>query len=429
MSSSQPPISTALSCQGLGKMYRIGAAHHAGRTLRDAVAEGIAAPVRRLMNPGTHGARVETIWALRNVSMDIDPGETVGVIGRNGAGKSTLLKVLSRITSPTCGTARVRGTIGTLLEVGTGFHQELTGRENVYMNGAVLGMRRREVVRRFDEIVQFSGVDRFLDTPVKRYSSGMQVRLAFAVAAHLEPDILIVDEVLAVGDYEFQKKCLGRMEVVGRDGRTILFVSHNLDAVRRLCARTVWLEDGGVRMDGPTAVVMDAYLHAMNDVRTGGAISESMHSVNPKRLEVTRVRVETDRGPSVASVMVGERMALTLRYRVKDSAERYRFGIVVRDEQGRVLATLSSADGDNGHLTGDADSDYEVTVWTTNPLMPGSYALEVNVRTPARELVERVEGLWLTVEPVAVQGALPRGGGVLRMDQDWSGPVRCSDVS
>src|SRR5437868_5096454 len=239
-----------IKVENLSKQYRIGTHLDTYRTLRDTIMAALAAPWRSLRRlPGLGSSHEssrdgksagEMFWALQNVSFEVQPGEVVGIIGRNGAGKSTLLKVLSRITEPTSGRVTLRGRVGSLLEVGTGFHSELTGRENIYLNGAILGMSQREIARKFDEFVAFAEVGPFLDTPVKRYSSGMYVRLAFAVAAHLEPEVLIVDEVLAVGDIAFQKKCLGRMADVSRsDGRTVLFVSHNMDAVQRLCGRAV----------------------------------------------------------------------------------------------------------------------------------------------------------------------------------------------
>jgi lipopolysaccharide transport system ATP-binding protein len=243
---------TAIRAEGLGKCYRIVQGDPKHTNLSEQVLERLRHPLRR--------ARHENFWALRDVSFDVAPGEVLGIVGRNGAGKSTLLKLLSRITPPTAGRAEMHGRVGSLLEVGTGFHKELTGRENIYLNGSVLGMRRREIARVFDEIVEFSGVGRFLDTPVKRYSSGMYVRLAFAVAAHLQPEILIVDEVLAVGDAEFQKKCLGKMGEVSRSGRTVLFVSHNMNAVLNLCTRAILLEGGHVTQTGSATEVVDAYL-------------------------------------------------------------------------------------------------------------------------------------------------------------------------
>lgn len=251
----------AISVEGLGKRYQIG--HE--RDPYGRLTESLWGAIRRPLDLVRQRRATETsewIWALRDVSFEVHQGDVVGVIGRNGSGKTTLLKVLSRITEPTTGTAALHGRVGSLLEVGTGFHQELTGRENVFMSGAVLGMRRAEIIRKFDEIVAFAGVEQFLDTPVKRYSSGMQVRLGFAVAAHLDPEILFIDEVLAVGDAEFQKKCLGKMSELGQGGRTILFVSHSMPAVVRLCPQAILLNGGEVSAAGPTSEVISRYLGA-----------------------------------------------------------------------------------------------------------------------------------------------------------------------
>jgi ABC-2 type transport system ATP-binding protein/lipopolysaccharide transport system ATP-binding protein len=245
----------AIEVEGLSKRYTLGEDHAGMRNLRETVTAAVRRRGRR------RGARDE-VWSLRDVTFAVPEGAAVGVIGRNGAGKSTLLKVLTRITEPTTGVSRTRGRVGSLLEVGTGFHPELTGRENVFLNGALLGMGRRTIERTFDEIVDFSGVERFLDTPVKRYSSGMYLRLAFAVAAHLDADILLVEEVLAVGDAEFQRKCLGRMATVEREGRTVMFVSHNLDAIVRLCPTCIWFDQGALVRVGPSAQVIDSYLAA-----------------------------------------------------------------------------------------------------------------------------------------------------------------------
>ena len=246
----------AVRTEQLGKRYRIGQVRRARSTqptLREAFVDALKAPFHpRSEQP--------VIWALRDVSFELHEGEVLGVIGRNGAGKSTLLKILSRITEPSCGWAELSGRVGSLLEVGTGFHPDLTGRQNVYLNGTILGMDRRDIARRFDEIVAFAGVGEFIDTPVKRYSSGMHVRLAFAVAAHFEPDVMIVDEVLAVGDAEFQRKCLSKMDDVARAGRTVLFVSHNMNAIQRLCTRCILIEQGKIEVDGPTAAVTARYL-------------------------------------------------------------------------------------------------------------------------------------------------------------------------
>jgi len=301
-----------IKVEKLSKRYRIGQSADGYRTLRDTLAGLFTAPFRRkksgpsgiqksISNLTSTSAlaslRSDEIWALKEVSFEVQAGEVVGVIGRNGAGKSTLLKVLSRITEPSEGCAEIRGRVGSLLEVGTGFHPELTGRENIYLNGTILGMKKAEIERKFDEIVAFAEVEKFLDTPVKYYSSGMYVRLAFAVAAHLDPEILLVDEVLAVGDARFQKKCLDKMQDVGRQGRTVLFVSHNMPAVTRLCPRTVLLDGGKVLRDGPSHQVVGAYLSA--DLGTTAAREWPDLSEAPGdevvRLRAVRVRTEEGR--------------------------------------------------------------------------------------------------------------------------------------
>src|SRR3954452_14952431 len=246
---------TTIEMHGVGKRYRLGGTA-APDNLREALARGFGRRLRARQPP----EESREVWALRGVDLSVPAGATLGIVGRNGAGKSTLLKILSRITDPTEGRSRVRGKVGSLLEVGTGFHPELSGRENIFLNAAILGMPRSVVARRLDDIVAFSGIERFLDTPVKRYSSGMYLRLAFAVAAHIDADVLLVDEVLAVGDAEFQRRCLGTMETIGNSGRAVVFVSHNLDAVTRLCSTALWLDAGRVRAVGPTAQVVDAYL-------------------------------------------------------------------------------------------------------------------------------------------------------------------------
>lgn len=254
---------TAIHIEGLAKKYQIGKLKRK-RTLREALVSTAGMPVRAVQSivhrNGNHKAGTETIWALKDISFEVKHGEVTGIIGRNGAGKSTLLKILSRITDPTEGYADIYGRVGSLLEVGTGFHPELTGRENIYLNGAILGMNRAEIRRKFDEIVAFSEVEQFIDTPVKHYSSGMYVRLAFAVAAHLEPEILLVDEVLAVGDAQFQKKCLGKMGDVAKDGRTVLFVSHNMGAVKSLCSEAILLKEGRLAFQGNTQDAINQYL-------------------------------------------------------------------------------------------------------------------------------------------------------------------------
>jgi len=256
-----------IKIENLSKKYIIGhdkaaTGMYRYRSLRDSIAHtcrGIVQRIRHPLSPNIETTALEEFWALRDINLEIKQGDKVGIIGRNGAGKSTLLKILSRITEPTTGKVTIKGRIASLLEVGTGFHPELSGRENIYLNGAVLGMARKEIKKKFDEIVDFAGVEKFLDTPVKRYSSGMYVRLAFAVAAHLDPEILLIDEVLAVGDAEFQKKCLGKMDDVSKQGRTILFVSHNMAAIRQLCNKSILLEKGLLKIEGNTEGIIDTY--------------------------------------------------------------------------------------------------------------------------------------------------------------------------
>jgi lipopolysaccharide transport system ATP-binding protein len=252
--------SAAIQVQGLGKRYRIGTAKRPHDRLSEALVRSITAPWRRLRSAGSSGEPKNAIWALRDVSFDVRKGEVLGIIGRNGSGKSTLLKILARITEPTAGRAEIRGRTGALLEVGTGFHGDLTGRENIYLNGAILGMKRREIDRKFDEIVAFSEVEPFLDTQVKHYSSGMQVRLAFAVAAHLDPEVLFLDEVLAVGDHAFRQKCYARIREVYTSGRTVLLVSHDMDSVKQLCTQAMWLEKGRIQALGKPSEVVAEYL-------------------------------------------------------------------------------------------------------------------------------------------------------------------------
>jgi lipopolysaccharide transport system ATP-binding protein len=260
----------AIRVEGLSKQFRIGSTERY-RTFRDTLTDTLAAPFRFVRNGGSHKTPAETIWALKDVSFEVKHGEVIGIIGRNGAGKSTLLKILSRITGPTKGHAEIHGRVGSLLEVGTGFHPELTGRENTFLNGAILGMKKAEILRRFDEIVAFAEVEKFIDTPVKHYSSGMYLRLAFAVAAHLQTDILVVDEVLAVGDAEFQKRCLGKMRDAGKNGRTVLFVSHNLAALKSLTSRGIVFKGGRISFNGPANAAIQDYFQSLKSDFEGGS--------------------------------------------------------------------------------------------------------------------------------------------------------------
>ncbi len=316
----------AIRVEALGKRYQLGEER----------------PLTALLRGLRRAPAAEELWALRDVSFDVAPGEAIGIVGRNGAGKSTLLKILARITEPTTGSAELNGRVGSLLEVGTGFHPELTGRENVFLNGALLGLRKREIAARFDEIVDFSGVQRFLDTPVKRYSSGMRVRLAFAVAAHLEPEILIVDEVLAVGDAEFQNRCLGKMSDVAGHGRTVLFVSHHLAALRALCTRALWLEHGRIAAEGEVAPVVDAYLAASHRL-ADAPVAERRDRSGSGELRFTRIALRTNGQVSdSARPMAGAPLEIRLGYTTACTAplKNVRIAVLVLDSLGSpVFAT------------------------------------------------------------------------------------------
>ena len=323
----------AVRVERLGKRYRIGAKQEPYRTLRETLAGAAAAPFRALRSLGSangRGRRPDEIWALEDVSFEVRRGEAVGVIGRNGAGKSTLLKILSRITEPSAGYADIGGRVGSLLEVGTGFHPELTGRENVFLNGAILGMRRAEIARKFDEIVSFAEVERFIDTPVKHYSSGMYLRLAFSVAAHLEPEILLVDEVLAVGDMAFQQKCLGKMEDVTAEGRTVLFVSHNLGAVKELCQTSVVLKDGAVAFRG-TAVEGVAF-YSRDTLSDNADDSRALRGTRWRE-----VRVAGSAAGSTPEVSGAEPLRVEARLELQESFAEARLKCRLEDAAGSTL--------------------------------------------------------------------------------------------
>jgi len=328
----------ACKIEKLGKEYRVNRAEATGnfgyRTLREDLTRLARAPLQMLRGQA-RPSRFEEFWALREVSFDIEPGEVVGIIGRNGAGKSTLLKILSRITKPTTGSVEIHGRVGSLLEVGTGFHPELSGRENVYLNGAILGMSRGEIARKFDEIVAFAEVERFLDTPVKRYSSGMYVRLAFAVAAYLEPEILIVDEVLAVGDMAFQHKCLGRMQEVGRTGRTVLFVSHNMAAIESLCTRAILLDGGRVACCGDTPDLVAEYRRRVMAPTTG-----MRNRFSGQGRVLRSVTLVDDSGAPTSFLPLGGRFHLRIGLEAPDPIRHPTLGVGIDDMVGQRILTL-----------------------------------------------------------------------------------------
>lgn len=350
-------MTIAIRVEHLGKRYKIGAAQTRFRygMLRDVLVDTVSAPVRLaksvFRSREAQSERVPAnnyIWALDDVSFDLEEGKVLGIVGRNGAGKSTLLKILSRVTEPTRGTVMVRGRVGSLLEVGTGFHPELTGRENIYMNGAILGMKRAEIERKFDEIVAFSEVEQFIDTPVKRYSSGMYLRLAFAVAAHLEPEILVVDEVLAVGDAEFQKKCLGKMGDVAQQGRTVLFVSHNMSAILRLTSEAIVLHKGKLIMRGPTQEAVDFYLSS-GQAQAGERIWEADEiPASAAPFSPIALRLKDRRGQVVDTVRSVEPVTLEWEYRLSAPLTGLRVGFYLSTMRGEYVMT--SFDTDDGGM-------------------------------------------------------------------------------
>jgi lipopolysaccharide transport system ATP-binding protein len=373
-----------IQVENLSKRYRIGTRQDGNySTLRETLTELAASPLRRLLGWNSNGTgaaqagAADFIWALKDISLEIQPGEVVGIIGRNGAGKSTFLKILSRITEPTSGRIRLRGRVGSLLEVGTGFHHELTGRENVYMNGSILGMSRLEINRKFDEIVAFAEIDEFLDTPVKRYSSGMFVRLAFAVAAHFEPEILIIDEVLAVGDAEFQAKCLGKMHEVAGHGRTVLFVSHNMAAIQNLCSHSAVLSGGKLTFMGPTEEAVARYLTAKGNEHDGYMELEGHPSRRRGCQTILKsVRFLDDAGNEKSRFATGEALNIELEVDPAEPLRAAQFGIFIDSWMGGRVFSLATYLSESG--IGAIDSACSVRCRVAElPLVPGRYTISL----------------------------------------------------
>ena len=364
----------AIKVEGISKLYRLDRASARARSFRDLLTDFAAAPVRRLRRLRGQDDSMDEFWALQDVSFEVQPGDVVGIVGRNGAGKSTLLKILSRIVEPTRGQVTMRGRVASLLEVGTGFHPELTGRENIYLNGSILGMRKREIDARFDEIVAFAEVERFLDTPVKRYSSGMYVRLAFAVAAHLNPEILIVDEVLAVGDAEFQKKCLGKMkEVSTSSGRTVLFVSHNMVAVRGLCSRGIWLRDGKVAMNDTAEAAVHAYLET-----AAQTMSTRIELTRPAGASIwmTRASLSFDSRPALTAPM-GSELTLSVDFESDVPTKHPRFGYVLQTLEGEKLLNSNNRYQPSPQFDEPVPRGSIVCRLGSPPFMPGRYVISL----------------------------------------------------
>lgn len=386
-----------IQVENLSKMYRIGARQNHQDTLRDALVSSLKAPLHSLLRIGRRVPEEEILWALKDVSFEVKQGEVIGIIGRNGAGKSTLLKILSRITEPTEGHARIHGRVGSLLEVGTGFHPELTGRENIYLNGAILGMARAEIERKFDEIVEFAEIERFIDTPVKRYSSGMYVRLAFAVAAHMESEILLVDEVLAVGDAQFQLKCLGKMGEVAKEGRTILFISHNMAAVRRLCSRGIVLDDGQIRFSGEIGNSISLYIDT-GGTRSGKIIDHmKARDLNMEVLEITVNGSDNDK-----LYLSDNKFAVTVAVRfVAHEPCRVSILCVLNDKNRQAIgmATPGQYNPQDSLFRVEPGLNEIVSTIQLPPLNRGKYYLYISVIDPGIEAyVEFFDAVELDVE-------------------------------
>jgi len=423
--------SEAIRVEHLAKQYRLGTSRGAFSygSLRETVSDAAAAWWQRLSGgqPDVESRKGDAdrfIWALNDVSFSVSQGEVLGIIGRNGAGKSTLLKILSRITRPTRGLAEFRGRLGSLLEVGTGFHPELSGRDNVYLNGAILGMRRAEIQRKFDDIVDFSGVSAFIDTPVKRYSSGMYVRLAFAVAAHLEPEILVVDEVLAVGDAAFQKQCLGKIQEVSRAGRTVLFVSHNMPAVTRLCSRAILLSDGSVIEDGFPDQVVTRYLASA----LGTTARREWAAGDPSKpgndwISVRSVRVVDERCETIESVDVRQRVGIEIVFDVRRREQPVVPGVALLNEQGSPV--FSAMDTSPVWREPCEPGCYRSTAWIPgNLLNEGTVIASVALGTftPGGKTIRQAA----VNDAVVFQVIDPGEGGTARGDYagPWAAPVR-----
>ena len=390
----------AISVESLSKVFRVNHMAERGRaryrTLREDLTSLVMAPwrkARRLFGQnavGANGESVEDFWGLKDVSFEVQPGEVVGIIGRNGAGKSTLLRILSRITPPSSGRVIIDGRVGSLLEVGTGFHPELTGRENIFMNGSILGMCRREILEKFDEIVEFAEIEKFLDTPVKRYSSGMYVRLAFAVAAHLEPEILIIDEVLAVGDAEFQKKCLGKMQDVAGHGRTVLFVSHNMTAVESLCTRAVLIRGGRLHADGKTDDVIAEYVSDA-DARADGCFDLSSQSTRPQNVVpiIKKLQMYSASGPT-SSFRPDDPMRIVLSLDSPRTIRNARLAISIEDHLGRRISTAATYLSHTPAFDIEGQTDFECQIERVL-LGEGRYFMTVAVSTKEAGLLDWAE--------------------------------------
>jgi len=409
----------AIQVEGLGKRYQLGERHKTNN-IREAITNMVAAPFRgRWGSPAPNGEDI--LWALRDVSFSVKRGEVMGIVGKNGAGKSTLLKVLSRITEPTEGVVTIHGRVGSLLEVGTGFHPELTGRENIFLNGAILGMKRGDINRRFDEIVAFSEVEKFLDTPVKRYSSGMYMRLAFAVAAHLDPEILVVDEVLAVGDAEFQKKCLGKMQEAGKSGRTVLFVSHNMDAVAALCTSAIVMEKGRNTQPMPPPEAVTRYLSGSAAARDMPLRERPRFQAKPRPPIITGLEIKTESGePGVVPTGTGLEFELTLSD--FEDITSLQIGLIVSNTRGQRVAVFQSLINSDLTFSGSKQMVVRCAV-PSLPMVPDTYHIDL-VLWDGYQAVERLEQaatVTVVFRDLFGTGRLPvPGQGYFALPARWS---------
>jgi len=385
-----------IKAENLGKKYIIGHQDESSRyvALRDVLMQSARGLWHKTMDlvqgkPIISGDTMEEIWALEDINFEIQRGEAVGIIGRNGAGKSTLLKVLSRITEPSTGRLTIKGRVASLLEVGTGFHPELTGRENIFLNGAILGMRREEIRRKFDEIVAFAEVEKFLDTPVKRYSSGMYVRLAFSVAAHLEPEILVIDEVLSVGDAQFQKKCLGKMELVGREGRTVLFVSHNMSAIISLCQKGMLLEKGRLQTMGDMHKVVTRYLSSGTVLN--GNFTRKEHGLGNK-LEIQRINLENN-GKTSTVYYNSQKLVVQITYTVSEQLAGAQLTVEVLTESQECLFSTTNLDGDYEKRELDPGNYVAECPIDLQMFRQGTYYIRVTSSIPCIEILDTIDDL------------------------------------
>lgn len=414
-----------ISVEGLSKHYRIGAQPVHASTLRDAIATTFRAPLSHFARDSR--SQRETIWALRDVSFDVAPGEVVGVIGRNGSGKSTLLKIMSRITEPTRGKVDLYGRVGSLLEVGTGFHPELSGRENIYLSGAILGMKKSEIAKKFDEIVAFAEVDRFIDTPVKRYSSGMYVRLAFSVAAHLEPEILLVDEVLAVGDVTFQRKCLGKMGNAARTGRTVLFVSHNMSAIGRLCRKALCLNEGELAQIGDSKDVIARYLSSSDLPVVSREWNDLDSAPGDDYLRILSVGLLDEDGNPADVIHQDEPFVISIVYRVLKPMINANVGFELSAQDGTKLFGSYDADNPEWHARGREPGVYRADCVIPGSLLnEGTFRISLEAGVPSVRLCVRTEDiLSLDVAPaISENGPVGRMGvrrpGLLAPALEWT---------